>query len=137
MELYAPKTNLERYRRFWTVSNKVLARISGLGLVTIAALNGSCPAGGCCLSLACDFRLASSDVEMGLNETALGIPVPEYWVKLLCTVVGQGKADKMVQFAQMVPAKDGLRIGLVDQIVEKREDLLSEAEKVMGQVDYF
>ena len=134
MELYAPKTSPERYEKFWSVSNKVLAQILGSPLVTLAAVNGSCPAGGCCLALACDFRLASEDVVLGLNETALGIAVPAVWGKLLAYTVGQGKADKMTMFAQLVPAKEALKIGLVDQIVKTRDELLPTAELIVNQV---
>jgi 3,2-trans-enoyl-CoA isomerase len=134
LELHAPKTTQDRYIEFWTLSNQFLADLYNSRLITICLINGNCPAGGCVLSLCCDYRIASVDALMGLNETALGIPVPEYWVKLLCTVVGQGKADKMVQFAQMIPAQIGIKIGMVDQVVEKRDDLISAGEAVMKQV---
>jgi hypothetical protein len=44
---------------------------------------GACPAGGCCLALACDIRLASDSCSIGLNEVALGIPVPAFWAQLM------------------------------------------------------
>jgi 3,2-trans-enoyl-CoA isomerase len=87
-ELYAPSTSLERFTEFWTVSNQCIANLSKSKLVTVAALNGACPAGGTALALACDFRVASEDTKMGLNEVALGISVPPYWVKLMATVIG-------------------------------------------------
>ena len=133
-ELYAPTTSLERYEKFWALSNKVLAGILESPLITLAAVNGNCPAGGCCLALACDYRIASEDVKMGLNETALGIPVPAVWTKLLAYTVGTGKADKMSMFAQMVSAKDALRIGMVDQLVPTRDELLPTAEMLLVQV---
>lgn len=133
-ELYAPKTSLERYEKFWSLSNKVLAKILASPLVTVAAVNGNCPAGGCCLALACDYRLASEDVVMGLNETALGIAVPEVWAKLLAYTVGTGKSEKMTMFAQLLPAKEALKVGLVDQLVKSREELLPTAEQIMTQV---
>lgn len=46
---------------------------------------------------------------MGLNEVEIGISVPLMWAKLMTTLVGQGKADKLSQFAMMVPASEGGR----------------------------
>jgi 3,2-trans-enoyl-CoA isomerase len=134
MELYAPKSSRERYQKFWTLSNQFLANLYNSRLVTVAAINGSCPAGGCVLSLCCDYRVAVENATMGLNETALGIPVPAYWVKLLGTIVGPAVADKMAQFAQMIPARQGIKMGLVDQIVPTRAELMNTSETVINQV---
>lgn len=35
------------------------------------------------MALACDLRVASDNCTMGLNEVALGIPVPDYWAQLM------------------------------------------------------
>jgi 3,2-trans-enoyl-CoA isomerase len=134
MELYAPKTNAERYAKFWTLSNQFLANLYSSPLVTVSAINGACPAGGCALSLCCDYRVATEDATMGLNETALGIPVPQYWVRLLGTIVGPAVADKMAQFAQMIPAKQGLKMGLVDHVVPSRQVLVPAAEEIIKKV---
>lgn len=41
---------------------------------------GACPAGGCLLSLTCDYRVLADNPKylMGLNETLLGIVAP-FW----------------------------------------------------------
>ena len=89
-ELYAPKTTKQRYRQFWTVSNALLARLYSSPLVTVAAIRGACPAGGCCLALCCDVRLMSQETgHIGLNEVALGIPVPLFWARLMTRIIGQ------------------------------------------------
>jgi hypothetical protein len=51
--------------------------------VQVAAIRGACPAGGCCLSLCCDFRIMTEFGHIGLNEVALGIAV-----RLITTVGG-------------------------------------------------
>lgn len=107
MELFAPKTSKERYIKFWKISNLCLAKIYASPLITVAAIDGYCPAGGTCLAMCCDFRVASESVVMGLNEVALGISVPFMWTKLMATLVGVGRMDKLVQNAQMVPSIEG------------------------------
>ena len=101
--------------------------------MTIAGIRGACPAGGCCLALCCDYRILSDPGYIGLNEVALGISVPKYWGKLMERVIGSGKAEKLLQFAQLVKAKQALDIGLVDEICHK-EDL---EDAVCKKMKYF
>lgn len=71
---------------------------------------------------------------MGLNEVAIGISVPAYWIKLMTSVIGQGKADKMCQYARMIGADEALKIGFVDQVVETADQLVPVATKVAQEV---
>merc|ERR1719446_2053195 len=67
-ELYAPATNEKKQHKFWDTLTKCLVGIYGCRKLTIAAIAGACPAGGCCLSLCCDERVITEDGTMGLNE---------------------------------------------------------------------
>ncbi|KAI9105573.1 ClpP/crotonase-like domain-containing protein [Phlyctochytrium arcticum] len=131
-ELYAPATSKSQYKHFWKISNTFLARLSCSPLVTVAAIKGACPAGGTCLALACDIRIITADGSMGLNEVAIGISVPQKWIKLMTSVVGQGRADKLTMFARMVKAKQALAIGMVDEITADETELLEHAETAAG-----
>jgi enoyl-CoA hydratase/carnithine racemase len=122
------------YRRnFWKISNQFLGNLYVSRLVTIAGIRGACPAGGCCLALCCDYRILTDPGYIGLNEVALGISVPKYWGRLMERVIGSGKAEKLLQFAQLVKAKQALDIGLVDEICHK-EDL---EDAVCKKLRYF
>jgi Delta3-Delta2-enoyl-CoA isomerase len=134
LELYAPATSAEKYRNFWIVSNYFLARLYMSPLITIATVKGACPAGGCCMAMCCDFRIVTQDLTMGLNEVALGIAVPPNWVKLMTSIIGQGKADKLLQYARFVGAEEALKVGLVDFVVSEANDLDGTAEKVAQNV---
>ena len=133
-ELYAPMTNITQYTHFWVVSNNFLARLYTSPLVTIAAVKGACPAGGCCLAMCCDFRIVTKDASMGLNEVALGISVPGNWVKLMVSIIGQGKSDKLCQYARSVGADDALRIGLVDKVVSDAGALEAESIRMAQEI---
>ncbi len=104
-------------------------RLLASPLVTIAAVRGHCPAGGCVLALACDARIMTDDGRIGLNEVELGIPVPLYWGRLMASLVGAGKADALLQTAALVPAKQALALGLVDVVVPRAE-LMAAAHAV-------
>jgi 3,2-trans-enoyl-CoA isomerase len=87
-----------------------MARLYESPLVTISAIDGSCPAGGTGVSMCCDYRIATTTVTMGLNEVQLGISVPAVWMKLMATLIGQGKTDKLTQFGVMVDAREGIAV---------------------------
>lgn len=132
-ELYAPLTSNERYREFWVVSNRFLARLYTSPLVTIAAIRGACPAGGCCLSMCCDYRVMTESGSIGLNEVALGISVPKMWAGLMARIIGVGPAEKLLQFAVMLAPEEAKELGLIDDVAPK-EGLLAAAEEAMSQM---
>lgn len=131
-ELYAPRTSLEKYRHFWVVSNRFLAQVYSSRLVTVSAIKGACPAGGCCLSLCCDYRVMTDFGHIGLNEVALGIPVPLYWARLMGRLIGEGPAHKLCLSATLTSPEQALELGLVDEVV-KGEDLTETAKKYVIQ----
>ncbi|MCX6128818.1 MAG: enoyl-CoA hydratase-related protein [Proteobacteria bacterium] len=133
LELYAPQSSEERYRDFWVTQNKFFARLYRSPLVTVAAIRGACPAGGCALALCCDYRIMSDFGMIGLNEVALGIPVPEYWAKLFKRTVGQRQAERLLPYGLMVSAEEALKIGLVDSLLSVQE-LSQAAEEAMKKM---
>ena len=68
-------------------------------LPVIAAVNGSAPAGGCWLSLLCDYRIMTDAPRavIGLNEVALGIVAPLYFREPLAFAAGRRVAERMLQ----------------------------------------
>ena len=92
-----------------------------LGKPVIAAINGIAFGGGCELALACDFRLASEDAQIGLTETRLGLLPGAGGTQRLARVVGFPKAKEMVLFAQRLTADEALKAGLVNRVFKKAE----------------
>lgn len=126
-ELYAPSTSKERLKDFWTTLTQTLTSIYRSRLATVAAINGACPAGGCALAMCCDWRIITWEGSMGLNEVALGIPVPRNWCELMMKITGPHPAEDLLLSASMPQSTDLRQIGLVDDIVEKPEELLPMA----------
>jgi Delta3-Delta2-enoyl-CoA isomerase len=122
-ELHAPSTTRERFLDFWITSTTFLASLYVSPLYTVASIRGACPAGGCVIALCCDYRIVLSDgLSFGLNEAALGIPVPKYWARLML-IVGSGhraEVERMLYTGTMVGADDALRLGLVDRTVRSQ-----------------
>jgi len=132
-ELHAPNTNKERLFEFWGVISQVLAKTYTTPMVTAAAINGACPAGGCALSLCCDLRIITADGSMGLNEVQLGIPVPTFWIELFASVAGQRQAERLLQTGEMTSSPRLLELSMVDAVVDGPEQLLpATLEAVRG-----
>jgi enoyl-CoA hydratase/carnithine racemase len=85
----------------------------------VAALTGHAPAGGAVLAIHCDYRvMAAGDFRIGLNEVAVGLPLPRVIHSTLVRVVGPAAAEKLAVAGALVPAAEALRLGLVDELVE-------------------
>ncbi|KAJ3297404.1 ClpP/crotonase [Rhizoclosmatium globosum] len=132
-ELYAPLTSLEKYTEFWTTQNVFLGNLYASRLVTVSVIRGACPAGGCAISMCCDYRIMSKDIgHIGLNEPQIGLTVPVVWMELFTKIVGHRQAELLGFNGSVVGPAEAKRIGLVDLLVPK-EELLPTAEAVVSQ----
>lgn len=90
----------------------------------VAAIGGHAPAGGCVLALCCDYRIMANTpagkqpFRIGLNESQVGLAVPEGIQHLLRRVVGAHRAERLLVAGDMVEAERALAIGLVDELVD-------------------
>jgi enoyl-CoA hydratase/carnithine racemase len=91
--------------------------------VTIAAINGYAMGGGLECCLACDMRIAESHAQMALPEPAVGLLPAGCGTQNLPGLVGEGWAKRMILTNERVDAATALRIGLVEEVVEKGQGL--------------
>lgn len=80
----------------------------------IAAIDGDCVGGGCGLSIACDMRVASSRARFGITPAKLGLVYSLHDTKLLVDLVGPAQAKRILFTAQLLPADEAQRIGLIE-----------------------
>ena len=98
--------------------------LAALRIPVVAALTGHAPAGGCVLSLCCDYRVMARSPNpvkpfmSGMNETQVGLAVPEGAQQLMRRVIGPYRAERLLVSGSMVTADEALRLGLVDTVVE-------------------
>lgn len=103
--------------------NALMARIEGLRMPVIAAVNGGALGGGLDLALACDIRLAAE----GAGFTASGVNVGLMAsTGRLPRLIGVGPAKAMLLTGLPVDAATALRTGLVTA-VHPADRLLGEA----------
>ncbi|MDG1188343.1 MAG: enoyl-CoA hydratase-related protein [Ilumatobacter sp.] len=96
-------------------------RLAALPCLVIAAVSGYALGGGCELSLACDYRIASERAVFGQPEILLGIIPGGGGTQRLARVVGPSKAKEMCLTGRQVKADEALRIGLADEVVSPEE----------------
>ncbi|PIK60361.1 3,2-trans-enoyl-CoA isomerase, mitochondrial [Apostichopus japonicus] len=74
MSMYQ-RTDDEIYT-FWHHFQDMVLKNYTTPLITIAAINGHCVAGGCTIAFGTDYRVMCEDHLTGLNEARLGLPIP-------------------------------------------------------------
>ncbi len=95
---------------------EALAKFRG---VTIAAINGFAMGGGLECALACDIRIAERQALMALPEASVGLLPCGGGTQNLAWAVGEAWAKRMILCGERVDAEVALRIGLIEEMVEK------------------
>jgi len=111
----------DQVRRFIFTIRNTFTAVEQVRVPVIAAINGFAFGGGMELALACDLRIASSNVILGLTETSLAIIPGAGGTQRLPRIVGIAKAKELIFTARRIDAKTALEIGLVNRVVEPAE----------------
>lgn len=94
-----------------------LDAVAALPRFVIAAVSGFALGGGCELTLACDYRIASERAVFGQPEILLGIVPGGGGTQRLPRAVGASRAKEMCLTGRQVRAEEALWIGLADEVV--------------------
>jgi 2-oxoglutaroyl-CoA hydrolase len=100
----------------------------------IARLRGYCLGVGLELALACDFRVAADDAQLGLPEVGLGMIPGSGGTQRLARLVGLGRAKDVVMRRRRISAADALGWGLVSEVVPAA-GLDDAVERVIADLD--
>lgn len=105
-------------RAAWQDFFVLLGELANSPIPVVAAITGHSPAGGCVLSLFADYRvMAEGPFKIGLNEVAVGIPMPAALHAAAVHVVGSRWAERLCTTGELITAEQALAIGLVDELV--------------------
>lgn len=119
-------------------AHSIFNALEDLKMPVIAAIHGACLGGGCELSIACDYRIATDDnaTRIGLPETKLGI-IPGFGGCVrLPRIIGLQAALDIILNGKSVVAPKALKMGLVDQVVHPsilEEQALKFAENLIKE----
>ena len=108
----------EEFQYFYHDFNQVCIDLLSFPKPTIAAITGHAIAGGCILTLCCDYRIIAEGRKlMGLNEVKLGVPVPFPAACVLPHIVGFRNAREMIYTGDFYSPEHAISMGLVDEVV--------------------
>lgn len=99
------KTMVDFYKRFLSVHR--------IPVPTIAAINGAAIGAGLCMTLACDFRLASDKAKLGFTFAKLGIHPGMGCSTLLPRLVGQEYATLLLATGRIINSTVAAEKGLI------------------------
>jgi enoyl-CoA hydratase/carnithine racemase len=104
-----------------------LSRLEALEKPVIAAMHRYVPGLALELALACDFRIATDDCELGLPEVKLGLVPDVGGTTRLVRTVGYARAKELILTGRMIPAAAAHAIGLVHEVVPAGEHVAAAA----------
>src|SRR5258705_8653586 len=112
----------------------IFSKIESCNKPIVAAVNGFALGGGCELSMACHFRIASDNAKFGQPEVNLGL-IPGYGgTQRLVQLIGKGKAMELLMNAAMIDANEAKQLGLVNYVTSP-ETLLEQTKKVLDTIN--
>ncbi len=110
-------------RHFIACFGAAFGTLMNARFVTIAAIDGYAMGGGLECALACDIRIAEAHAQMALPEPSVGLLPAGCGTQNLPWLVGEGWAKRMILTNERVDAATALRIGLVQEVVERGASL--------------
>ncbi len=107
----------------------LMSAIAAVPKPVIAMIHGFAIGSGLLVAMACDLRIASDAVRVGIPVARIGLvpPVPD--VARLVRLVGPGRAKDLLMTGRSIAAGEALSLGLLNRIVPAEE-----LETVTGEV---
>jgi enoyl-CoA hydratase/3-hydroxyacyl-CoA dehydrogenase len=84
----------------------------------VAAIHGYCLGGGLEIALACDFRIATRDAQLGFPEVNLGLLPGGGGTQRTPRLISRGRAAWLIMTGERIPAETAETWGLVEFVVD-------------------
>ncbi|TFF88562.1 MAG: enoyl-CoA hydratase/isomerase family protein, partial [Promethearchaeota archaeon] len=81
---------------------------------------------GVVFAICCDYRIATKESFFQMPEIYSGIFPGTGCILLFSKLLGISWTKRLLMFSEKVDSEKALEIGLIDQVVESKEDLLNE-----------
>ncbi|XP_059053912.1 enoyl-CoA delta isomerase 1, mitochondrial-like [Achroia grisella] len=132
MEMYKP--DRKRVEQFWTSLQGLWLKLFGSKFITAAAINGHAPAGGCLLAMSCEYRvMVNGKFTTGLNETALGIVAPRWFMDTMCNTISKRDAEIALTTAKMFTVDEAIKVGLIDETATDKADSIEKCKQFINR----
>ena len=122
------------FQNFFHQFNQLSIELYSFPKPSVAAILGHAIAGGCILTLCCDYRfIASGKKFMGLNEKNLGIPVPYPIDCILRDLVNSQNAREITYSGDFYLPERLIELNLVDKQFPQA-DVLNNAIELLQRI---
>ena len=116
--------------------------IESASVPVVAAIHGYCLGGGLEIALACDFRIAQADAQLGFPEVNLGLLPGGGGTQRAPRLISPGRARWLVMSGERIPARTAEAWGLVEFVVDDLEEgiaryvepLARQSPHALGQI---
>jgi enoyl-CoA hydratase/carnithine racemase len=123
---YENNLTTPQYRAYVRANHEMFDDMENLEKPIVAVVNGIAAGGGVEMSVAADFRIASTNASFLLPENQLGVLPASGACSRMIQLIGIGRLKEMVMAALPVKADEAHRIGLVNRVFPP-EQLMEEA----------
>ena len=116
---------------------ELLMRIYGHPQPVVAGVSGHALAAGALLALSCDTRIgAAGSFKIGLNETAIGMALPEFAIELARERLSKRWFTRCVLQAEIVDPDGAVEAGYLDRVVDAAdvESTVVDEARRLGQL---
>lgn len=121
-EQQVPSPRSDRERRWLDqLGRRACQAIEDCDVVTLARVHSHAVGGGCCFTMACDFRVASQDALLRVPEVDLGIPLTWGATSRLIHEIGAARAREVLMLCEAIPAEQALAWGMLHEVVANDE----------------
>jgi enoyl-CoA hydratase/carnithine racemase len=120
-EFETSRTTPEQVAAFDRLIDEALHALQASPKPVVAMIRGFCMGGGVEISLACDLRYCSDDVQMAIPAARLGLGYGIDGTKRLVETVGHANAREIFFTGRRYDAAEAFSIGLVHRIVPAAE----------------
>lgn len=97
--------------------NSAVDALAAAPMPTIAVINGLALGGGCEIAIACDFRIAADDTQIGLTEARVGAIPGAGGTQRLPRLIGAARALELMLLGEPISTRRAEEIGLVNTAV--------------------
>lgn len=113
---------------------EVTQAFEGAAKPVVAALHGTALGGGFEIALACHWRIALADAQVGLPEVRLGLMPGAGGTQRLPRLVGVANALRWIVEGKPVGARDAMAQGAIDEVVDDGLDAaaMAAAQRLAG-----
>jgi len=135
----AMQAPLGERRRILKAGPRMVDAIQAMPQTTVAAMHGYCLGGGGCVALACDLRVAATDLRFGMPEALRGMNMSWHSVPLMVATFGPARTKELLLTQRYLSADEGQLWGLVNRVVagggdEARAEALRWAQEIAETV---